>query len=292
MRGLIVVALSCAVGAFAGWRLARVGVTAANALRGRQLAAYVALAVVSGAGFIFYFAPTLRWVPSYAAVMGEQIVMDGSRALAAFALGFVALLEWPGRRDPVRRRQLALATGLLAFGTGFLTYRSLPISVGAPGRVDGAVVLQTTPYTCAPATIATLLRWVGADTGATEEAIVALARTTREGTTTRTEVDVLRRLGLEPRYARFLVPESLAVMDRPALLHVNEPVASGVTIRHAVALLAVDRQAQSVLIGNPLHGRQVKRFSDLPGYWTGEAIFIARGGRARASWHAAVYFEP
>ena len=216
-------------------------------------------------------------MPTFAAVIGEQIVLDGSRAIAAFALGFVALLEWPGRGDPLRRRHLVLGTGFLAIGTAFLTYRALPITIETPARVEDAVVMQTTPFTCAPATIATLLRWVGADTGATERGIVALAGTSREGTTTRREIEILRRVGLAPRYARLLSAESLAVIGRPALLHVNEPVASGVTIRHAVALLAVDSEAQTVLIGNPLHGRQVKRFVDLSGYWTGEAIIIHVG---------------
>jgi hypothetical protein len=64
------------------------------------------------------------------------------------------------------------------------------------------------------------------------------------------------------------------VIGQPALLHVNEPVASGATIRHAVALLAVDRSSQTIVIGNPLHGRQVKRFADLDGYWSGEAILL------------------
>lgn len=114
---------------------------------------------------------------------------------------------------------------------------------------------------------------------ATEASVAYLAGTTREGTSTFHELRVILRLGLRPRYARFLTPDSLAAASEPgAVLHVNERVASGATIRHAVALLDVDRIARTVLVGNPLHGRQVKRFFELEGYWTGEAIFIGTAG--------------
>lgn len=90
---------------------------------------------------------------------------------------------------------------------------------------------------------------------------------------------MLRRLGLHPRYVRFMTPESLAVRNRPALLHVNEPVATGATIRHAVALLAVDSAARTVMLGNPLRGRQKQSFEEMRTYWTGEAIYIEEPAR-------------
>src|SRR5687768_9985764 len=125
MRGLTMVLFSFAAGALAGWRLSRRGVTAANALAGRQPAAYTILIVVSAFGLVFYFAPALSWVPTFAAVVGEQLVLDGSRVLAAFALGLMLLLEGPAWREAARRRQLVLGAGVLAIGTGFLTYRAL-----------------------------------------------------------------------------------------------------------------------------------------------------------------------
>ena len=57
--------------------------------------------------------------------------------------------------------------------------------------------------------------------------------------------------------------------------HVDEPVAA-TTIRHAVALLEVDPVAQTITVGNPLYGRQVKAFDELDGYWLGEAVLVQR----------------
>jgi hypothetical protein len=59
----------------------------------------------------------------------------------------------------------------------------------------------------------------------------------------------------------------------PAVLHVDEPVLA-TTIRHAVALLAVDTAARTITVGNPLRGRKVKRFAELRGYWLGEAVVL------------------
>lgn len=271
----MVILLGLIAGALLGRRLAARGVTAADALVGRQVLAYAILIGVCAAGLLIYFAPRLAFMPDFAAVYGERAVLDATRAVAALALGLVVALEWPGRRDGRRLRALIGTGSALGLLAGFLAYRALPLRVDAADSwIHEGVVMQTTPYTCAPAAIATLVRWILHDTTATEAAIVSLARTTREGSTTYDELKAMRRLGLTPRYVRFLTPESLSVASQPALLHVNEPIATGATIRHAVALLQVDGAARTVLLGNPLHGRQVKRFDELRTYWTGEAIYI------------------
>ena len=163
--------------------------------------------------------------------------------------------------------------GTLTLATGFLLFRALPVTgiLGPPAVLEG-IVIQTTPYTCAAAAIATLARFTGLDSGMTERDAVRLAGTTREGSNARAEVRALRALGLSPEFRRHLTPDSLRFLG-PAILHVNEPVLAK-TIRHSVALLAVDTAARTITVGNPLRGRQVKRFADLGGYWFGEAVVL------------------
>jgi hypothetical protein len=136
--------------------------------------------------------------------------------------------------------------------------------------MDG-VVMQTTPYSCAPSTIATLVRHVLGDTTVTERSVTVMTRTTRDGTNTLAEIRAMRRLGLEPRFSHRLTADSLLAYGLTALLHVDEPVA-GVTGRHAVALLEVNADSGTFTIGNPLRGLQVLRVEDLEGYWIGEAV--------------------
>jgi predicted double-glycine peptidase len=273
------------LGALLGRRLAARGVTAENALTGRQGLAYSILIAIAAGFALVYFGPRLSllsWVPTPVTLYGEEAVWPLAGGMAAFALGLLALMEWPGRRVPKRLATLALGSVVMAAALGYLGYRSLPVTgeLGAGLVVDG-VVMQTTSYTCAPASIATLARAVGLNAGLTERAVVELARTTRKGTTSLSEIRAMGALGLMPRYARRLTPDSLAAAGQPALLHVDEPVA-GTTIRHAVALLAVDPAARTVTIGNPLHGVQRKTFEELRGYWIGEAVFVTLA-KARAS---------
>lgn len=275
MTAAAIIVVALALGATLGRRLAARGLTAQNALVGRQLLAYAILIFAGGAGLLLFYAPRLAWMPTVAVLYGEGAVLHAARAAAAFALTLLITLEWPGRREPKRRRQLLVGGAALLLLAGYLGFRAIPLRLSVERLwIHDGVVMQSTAYTCAPASIATLVRWFGGDTLATEASVASIAGTTREGTSTFAEVRTMRRLGFAPRYARRLTPESLAVAGYPALLHVDEPVASGVTIRHAVALLEVNHESRTVLVGNPLHGRQVKRFGELEGYWTGEAVFV------------------
>ncbi len=140
--------------------------------------------------------------------------------------------------------------------------------------VERAEVHQTTAYTCAPASIATLMRLTGLDTNSSERAVVEIAGTTRRGTSTLAELHAMEDLGLAPRFARRLTVDSLVAHGGPALLHVNEPLPGGRRIRHAVALMELDTVQRTLVIGNPLRGRQVITFDQLDGYWIGEAVFV------------------
>jgi hypothetical protein len=68
--------------------------------------------------------------------------------------------------------------------------------------------------------------------------------------------------------------DSLVALGSPAILHVDEPVANGTTINHAVALLGIDSATGTATVGNPLRGLQIVHFDELDVYWSGEAAII------------------
>lgn len=265
------------LGAVVGRWLAVRGITAVNALERRQPAALLLVLVIGLGGLAAYFRHEFPWLPTVPVLYAEMLLLPGLRFMVSASLGLVLLLEWPGRRDPARRRSLVLGAILLAVCLAIVVRQSLPITnrLGPEAIVDG-VVIQTTAFTCAPASIATLARAVLGDTTISERDAVQLAKTTMGGTTTLQEIRAMEALGLTPDFVTGLTVDSLVRRGVPALLHVNEPVAA-TTIRHAVALLAVDAAARTVVVGNPLYGRQLRRFADLEGYWLGEAIFVGSG---------------
>ena len=269
------------LGAVLGRRLATRGITAVTALENRQLPALLLVLVLGLAGVIAYYRHRFPWLPTVPVLYAEALLIPALLFTVSSSLGLVVWLEWPGRRDPVRRRGLVFGTLLLTVCLSIVVRQSLPVinKLGPGALVDG-VVIQTTAFTCAPASIATLARVVLGDTTVSERATVELTNTTMGGTTTLQEIRAMEALGLAPEFVTGLTVDSLVQRAGPALLHVNEPVAA-TTIRHAVALLSVDGAARTVVVGNPLYGRQVKRFDELEGYWLGEAIFVRpRGGPA------------
>lgn len=275
MLAILVSFAGLILGASLGRRLAKRGITSTNALEGKQGVTYAVLLFGAVVASLFYFKPVSEKMPAAMVMYGEAVFIPGTQFLACFGLGFLVFLEWPGRRDRMRRRNLILGSVLLAFCVGFLFYRSIPIDgmLGDDDAIDG-VVMQTTPYSCAAASIATLVRQVLGDTTTTERTVVALTRTDRWGTSTLREIKVMRRLGLEPHYEHGLAVDDLIGFDAPALLHVNEPVSTGATIKHTVALLSVDAVAGKIVVGNPLRGRQEIPFAGLDGYWLGEAVIV------------------
>jgi predicted double-glycine peptidase len=186
-------------------------------------------------------------------------------------------MEWPGRRDRRRLQQLLVAIAAIALPLAILLHYSLPVTglLGEPLIVEN-IVLQTTPYTCAPASIATLARLIGTAPNLSEREAVILTGTDRFGTSTLAEISALKRLGLAPRYRRGLTVAELAAAKQPALLHVKEPV-GGIKIGHTVVLLETNSQKQTFIIGNPLYGRLERTFDSMEGYWTGEAVFASGG---------------
>ena len=276
MITILLTVTGLAIGAFVGRSLAQRGITGATALEGRQGIALVVVFLAGVAGLLLYFRHKFPWLPTMPAVYAEAALVPTVLLVASTGLGLLVFMEWSGRHDKSRLRSLIVSAVFLFFCLGFLWFWMMPVDrkLGPSAILDG-VVIQTTPYTCAPASIATLTRHVLGDNSATERTLVALTRTTRGGTSTLDEIRAMRAAGLGARFATGLTMDSLVASGSFALLHVDEPVA-GTTIRHAIALLHIDPVAQTVVVGNPLHGRQIKRFDEMEGYWLGETVFVDR----------------
>ncbi|MDJ0556675.1 MAG: cysteine peptidase family C39 domain-containing protein [Microcoleaceae cyanobacterium MO_207.B10] len=192
-------------------------------------------------------------------------------------MGLLIFLERPGWLFPQRLGSLLVALIAIALPFSILLHYSLPISatmLDRPMVIEG-IVLQTTDFTCAPASIATLMRYSGRDPNFSEKEALALTKTTRWGTTTITEINVLRKLGFQPEYQTGLTIEDLVQRQQLAILHVDEPVQNG-TIPHAVVLLSIQDNQQQVTIANPLYGKEIKTYSEMDDYWRKEAIFIEK----------------
>jgi predicted double-glycine peptidase len=189
-------------------------------------------------------------------------------------LGLLLAMELSQKKTLSQIRQLLFAIGAIAFAFSILLHYSLPIT-GAIGKakVVNGVVLQTTSFTCAPASIATLARFVGKHPNISERDVTELTHTNRFGTSTLAEIRAIQQLGLQPKYEDGLSISDLVKTNRPALLHVRENY-QGQYINHAVALLNTDAKKQIVIIANPLYSLQIKTFKEIENYWLGEAIFV------------------
>ncbi len=265
--------IAIVAGFILGRGLHRRGITAANALVGRQRAAYLMLAVL-GALAAALFVPAIADRAPLVLMLGLQhYLWPGLGVVAAASAGLLFGLEAPGWRDPQRLRgMLSGGIGLLA-AAGLLLSRHVPVAPRLIERVEGGNVLQSSPSSCAAASMATLARRSGLDPAMTERRMAERGGTTLLGTSTLGELRALRSLGADVRFARRLTADSLRARRQLALLHVDEPVA-GRTIRHTIALVGYDASREEFIVVNPLYGEQRRSATALAGYWIGEAVFL------------------
>ena len=197
--------------------------------------------------------------------------------MGCFFLGLLLLLESSGGNSRIKIVKLLTALGAIAFALSILLFFLQPVQamLAQPKIIDG-VVMQTTPYTCAPSSIATLARVTKQHPVITEKQVAAFTNTNRFGTTTLSEIRAMEKLELNPQYRHNLSLDDLINLNKPALLHVKEKrkTGKGVRFSHAVALLSINSQKRLILIANPLYGLQVKTFEEFGQYWFGEAILV------------------
>jgi hypothetical protein len=279
---ILICTLAFIIGGIWGKNLATRGITSDNALRNyQQPLVWFLMAIAPCLGFLvildkFNLAPLLPKIfPPifliYLAGYFNEIIVG----LGCFFLGLLLFLELSGKRSKRQVAQLLIAIGAIACSLSILLYFLQPVQVAQPKIIDD-VVMQTTPYTCAPSSIATLGRYSKQHPNLTEGEVVKLTKTNRFGTTTLSEIRAMKKLDLQPQYRHNLTIKDLMTSNQPALMHVKEKRKNGKGVRfsHAVAYLGIDPAKKLVLIGNPLYGLQVKTFDDLREYWFGEAIMI------------------
>lgn len=279
---VLVCALAFVCGAMLGKNLAAIGITSDNALRNHQkLLVWMLIAIMPLLGVLvildkLHLASLLPQVfPPivliYLAAYFNEVVLG----MGCFFLGLLLLLESSGRRSRQKVVRLLLALGAISFALSILLFFLQPVQamVSKPKIING-IVMQTTPYTCAPSSIATIARVTGKFPTMTEREVVALTKTNRFGTTTLSEIRAMKKLDLNPEYRHNLTIQDLIDLNKPALLHVKEKrrTGKGVRFSHAVALLAIDSHKSLILIANPLYGIQIKTFKEFGQYWFGEAI--------------------
>ena len=207
-----------------------------------------------------------------AAYFNETIITMG-----CFCLGLLIFLELSNQRCKPKIRQLIIAIAAISCALSMLLFFLQPVQamVDKPKIING-VVMQTTPFTCAPSSIATLARFTRKYPQLTEKDVVKLTKTNRFGTTTLSEIRALKKLDLNPEYRHNLSLQDLSDLRRPALLHVKEKNKNnqGVRFSHAVALLSINLEKELLVIANPLYGIQIKTFREMKEYWFGEAILV------------------
>jgi len=274
------VAFGC--GALFGKNLAFQGIDSDNALNNYQKPlVWLLLAIVPLLGMLIFldkfnlasllpkiFPPMLL---IYLAGYFNEIIVG----LGCFFLGLLLLLELSAKRSQQKVLQVLVAIGVIAFALSILLFFLRPVRTERPKIVD-RIVMQTTPYTCAPASIATLARYTRKHPRLSEQAAVTLTKTNRFGTTTLKEIRAMKQLDLNPEYHHNLTIDDLIMSKKPGLMHVKEKrkTGKGVRFSHAVAYLAIDPNRRLILIGNPLYGLQVKTFEELDTYWFGELITV------------------
>ncbi len=274
---------SLLLGLALGRVLARSGIRAdliVEAQPGVFLGSIVCLgSVLSGLAFLDYSnrLSVLPYLfPSGALLYLGAHFTDGLFVLSSFAIGFLVALEAAGWRSPQRRGQLLVALLSISCALGLLFHFARPVAplVGEL-KLDRGVVRQTTPYTCAPASIASLTRFLGTHPDLTEREAAELSHTNRFGTSTLDQLRALDRLGIDAKYEFGLTLPELARRQQLAILSVRE-LYEGRRISHAVALLRIDSQGNRLTIANPLVGLELKTPEDMVDYWFGEAILIQR----------------
>lgn len=271
------------LGAFSGKFLASRGITADNALDNHQkhllgfvigIGLIIAILLIIDkfnlAGLLPLIFPPIILL-YFAGYLHHLIIGFG-----CFTCGLLLFLELSGKRSRQRMHRLTISLGAIACALSILLVFLRPVD-GLLGyaKIIENVVWQTTAYTCAPSSIATLARYSKIEPNSTEKEVVKLTKTNRFGTTTLAEIRAMKKLALKPEYKHNLALKDLYNSNKLALLHVREKnPKNGNKFSHAVALLFIDPIEKVVIIGNPLYGIQLKTFAEMNDYWFGEAIIV------------------
>lgn len=253
---LLEIAISLILGSvlfFYGMRLGksllRLGVSANDLFKGKPLLLLPFLGVYIGLIVLALNIPQMPIFPIPWRVVGLRVTWTIMRILLMGTCGVAWMVAW----KTARKQAIAVVLiGILGFGT-FTTaenYFLAPIHAELHDNLrPNGIYKQTSNSSCAPAALATLLRYWNLDIPESE--VARLAGTSRLGTTMPQLIVAARELGLDG-LELFPTWEQVQQVNRPGILGVWL-FDGGRKLPHAVTLVAMDRETAT--IADPARGR-------------------------------------
>lgn len=173
------------------------------------------------------------------------------------------------RSAHAERHKLAVASGLLLTAFGLIYVRhSVPVYPHLQDtRTPEGFILQTSPYTCGPASAANILALRGVST--TEREMARLTGTTDLGTSPGEIIRALRLKGVPARKA-MLTMAQLLQLPLPAILLVDYPGMGPMS--HAIVLEKFE--GDNIHVIDPLNGRERLSTHQLKSQWRGHVIRV------------------
>ena len=246
------------------------------AFRAAYLEAGVRIRVVLIAAAFILSAPALLYASNY--VFGvpferwfmELRALPGTEALSGLVGALLGMMFASSRLrpGPLNRPILMFCTvGALGLVVGPFTWHLVFEAVNRDefeNRWKDGVCLQSTGYSCLPASTATIMRILGKRV--TEEEFALDMGVTVDGVETWYYLRALRARGYDAHFRRI---RSLRQAPVPSIIGVDRGA-----LPHAVAVLAKDRQG--VTLGDPMCGRKRILWSHIPTPYkpTGTCIVI------------------
>lgn len=215
------------------------------------------------------------FIPAIISLYFSSYIAEFFIIICFFIIGILVYLEIGNNSTRQTKIQLFSLLLFISFILSLLIHQILPIAnyISTSKMIGKNIVIQTTDYTCVPATIATLGRITGKYPEMTEKEATLLTKTDRRGTNTINEIKALKKLNFNPEYKRGLTVKDLEKINQLGILHVREKVGNKI-FHHAVTFIEANPETQTVKVINPFYGIQAIPYDDMKEYWYGEGIFI------------------
>ncbi len=260
------------------WFAGQLLVAVVALLVGRRIARWASprwKIIASAAVALMLLWPAMRLYPaSVLAHLGARLVMFIE--VTGIIVPATVLFAIAAEHVPQRSERRALYAMLAICGLYFLQYGKWMVLPPVPDlgttQLAGDVCMQSTNYTCVAASLVTLLRAHGVD--ATETEMARLSHTEPgHGTTDSRAIAALQR-----KLAHRDVAIHYEGMDYTRLCQVEMPcvvtVDWGYFTSHMVPVLSADQT--SVVVGDPLIGRQQYGPDEFRHLWHGLGIYLTR----------------
>lgn len=240
-------------------------------------------AAIACAGLMLFW-PMMRLFPARMLhVLGSNVLIFVE--VTGIVIPAAMLLTIASRHVRRDREGRWLYLLLAVCGLYFLRHASWMITPGVPDlgptRFDGRVCLQSTGYTCVPASLVTLLSAHGIDASETEMARLSHVLVGRGTTDSHAVWALERKLAGRPIEVRY------EMMDYRRLLSVPKPcivpIDWGYFVSHMVPVLAANDD--HVVLGDPLTGARVLQKEAFIDQWRGRGIFLRATGPGGALSH-------